>query len=114
MNAKEARAHLASQVTALALSGVNVYGYEPAAIPTGKTVSVSSFQRNATDLTLQLRIVVTNTDPATSQDTLDDLVEAVEAGLGSEYGSFEWEYGDVDELDAYMAQASVTYGRTDF
>jgi hypothetical protein len=108
-----ARETLTAVLAALAIPDVAVLGFEPPTLARGTTVTVSSAGVEPTEWVLAVRVYVNGIQPAEAQDTLDQVVVQVDAGLThvprSEWG-FEWD----DARTAFVATTTVQYPREDF
>lgn len=108
-----AREAMTATLTALALPGVTVLGFEPPMIANGTTVTVSSAGVSPTDWTIAVRVYVVGTQPDDAQNTLDDTVVLIDAGLTSAPRS-TWVFEYSDNRQAFVATVACLVGREDF
>jgi hypothetical protein len=114
-----AKAELYSLITSPALSGVTAtYPFEPIPGQGAKPVmvTVATTGMTPTDYLLTVRIYATaEVDAKSAQDTLDTLVQTIDARIGStgRYGPSRWEVEFVPELAAFVASNALEIGRED-
>jgi hypothetical protein len=115
---KDARTALAAKITAAtAAFVVTVLDFDPPAVSSGDTITVSTAGVSPTDWRLFVRVYVSAIQSSEGQDRLDDLVEACEtvgAGLGSTVPRSAWEFVYDESKDAFLMLTTVDYPREDW
>lgn len=106
------RETVTATLTALALSGVTVYGYELPTLPNGASVTVSTAGFEATEWLLAIRIYVNGMQPGDAQNLLDDTAVAIDLALDAPRS--EWESGYDDDRQVLIASTTIQVGRQDF
>lgn len=113
MNLRAARESITATLTALALADVTVFGYEPAALPRGITVTVASVGVEDVEWLLVVRVYVNGMQTAEAQDVLDDTVVQVDAALVVPARS-PWTLAWDGNRNVFVATITVLFPREDF
>lgn len=99
-----------------ALNVAHVYNGEPRQVLGPLSVSVATTRMNATDWTFTVRLYAkADDDPQAAQSRIDLALPALDALLMTDdgFGPLNWDIAWVDELQAFVAAATLDCGRND-
>jgi hypothetical protein len=115
MSLKAARTALAAQITTAVagLGDVDVLAFDPASV-SGDVITVSTAGLTTTEYRLFVRAYVPAVQSQEGQDLLDDLIEAVEVGVGDETPRSDWVFGYDQVKNSFVMTSTFDYPRPDF